>query len=83
MHCTTELAAARGVAYAVVAQSADDETDLKNMRAVYAAETAILSTPLETQADKLTARATLYEDGKIDFADGFKQQLVLMLPQSI
>ncbi|MET4211437.1 hypothetical protein [Bradyrhizobium sp. LA2.1] len=67
----------------VVENSPDDESGMKKMADVYAAESAILSAPLKTRAAVLAARTTLYEDGQIDFADHFKAQLVMRLLQAI
>ena len=79
----TELAAIRRAAYDVVENSADDESGMKNMQAVYAAEANILAATFETAADRLAARQILLEDGEPDFADDFVRRLALRILRSI
>jgi hypothetical protein len=83
MQSITEPAATRRAAYDVIERSEDDEISMNDMHLVFAAETAILSAPLQTRADILAARSILYEDGQIDFNDSFKEQLTLRLLNAI
>jgi hypothetical protein len=83
MQSITELAATRRAAYDVIERSEDDEISMNDMQLVFAAETDILSAPLQTRADILAARSILYEDGQIDFNDSFKEQLTLRLLNAI